>query len=277
MWEIVKAAFPEKQQKAIEKLNEKCPNFYDTYFVPTVQPKLDKVSFYKIKEVFTAGASASSFVESMNSSMGRWFLSSSNSFVEVITCCLQKDAQNIKEEQQALGIVNLNTNGLTADTDLVRACRSIFSDYITQKFQEQEVEATNYHAFVECSTVLQPGSATTLHITVKRKIITEAVRHIAVDISEHHQVGYIHPCKCPKYKNEGYACQHVLSASQLLTAQFSIRVCFSHIQHMFHKRYRCRTTLDLKFEGAFTIASLCLSSETSNDNDCVFEQTMQGE
>ena len=102
--------------------------------MPTVQPKLDKVSFYKIKEVFTAGASASSFVESMNSSMGRWFLSSSNSFVEVITCCLQKDAQNIKEEQQALGIVNLNTNGLTTDTGVVRACRSIFSDHITQKF-----------------------------------------------------------------------------------------------------------------------------------------------
>ena len=117
MWEIVKAEFPEKQQKAIKQLKEKCPKFYDTYFVPTVQPKLEKVSFCKIKEVFTAGASASSFVESMNSSMGRWFLSSSNSFVEVITCCLQKDAQNIREKQQALGIVNLNTNGLTIDTD----------------------------------------------------------------------------------------------------------------------------------------------------------------
>ena len=125
MWEIVKAEFPEKQQKAIEQLKEKCPKFYDTYFVPTVQPKLEKVSFCKIKEVFTAGASASSFVESMNSSMGRWLLSSSNSFVEVITCCLQKDAQNIKEEQQALGIVNLNTHVLTTDTDLVNACQSV--------------------------------------------------------------------------------------------------------------------------------------------------------
>ena len=159
----------------------------------------------------------------------------------------------------------------------MKACRSILSDYITQKIQEQEVEATNYHTFVEYSTVLQPGSATTLHITVKRKIITEAVRHIAVDISEHHQVGYIHPCKCPKYKNEGYACQHVLNASQLLTAQFSIRVCFSHIQHMFHKHYKRSTTMDLNFEGAVTISSSCLSSKTANDNDCVFEPTMQGE
>ena len=40
MWEIVKEEFPEKQQKAIEQLKEKCPKFYNTYFVPTVHPKL---------------------------------------------------------------------------------------------------------------------------------------------------------------------------------------------------------------------------------------------
>ena len=45
MWEIVKAEFPEKQQKAIKQLKEKCPKFYDTYFVPTVQPKLAGQSF----------------------------------------------------------------------------------------------------------------------------------------------------------------------------------------------------------------------------------------
>ena len=46
---------------------------------------------------------------------------------------------------------------------------------------------------------------------------------------------------------------------------------------MFRKRYRRRTTLNLKFEGAVTIANLCFSSETANDNDYVFEPTMQGE
>ena len=76
MWAIVKAEFPNKQQQAIAELEEKCPNFYEKYFLPTVAPKLEKVSFHKMKEVFTAGASASSFVESMNSSMGRWFVHS---------------------------------------------------------------------------------------------------------------------------------------------------------------------------------------------------------
>ena len=101
MWEIVKAEFPEKQQKAIKQLKEKCLKFYDTYFVPTVQPKLEKVSFCKIKEVFTAGASASSFVESMNSSMGRWFLSSSNSFVEVINNYLLPSKRCSKHQRGA--------------------------------------------------------------------------------------------------------------------------------------------------------------------------------
>jgi hypothetical protein len=157
----------------------------------------------------------------MNSSMGRWFVRSSNSFVEIITSCLHKDAQNMKEEQVALGVVNLNTTGLPTDSVLVKACRSVFSDYITNKFQAQEMDAQNYHAFVESVPILEQGTASLMHITVKRKIITEALRHIVIEISEHLEVAHIHPCKCPKFLNERYACQHGICASQLLTAQFS--------------------------------------------------------
>ena len=79
-------------------------------------PKLGNICFCDVKHVFTNETTANSFTESMNTSMGRWYFASSDSIVELIAHLLQKDAHIMKEEQQALGVVMLNTIGLPTDS-----------------------------------------------------------------------------------------------------------------------------------------------------------------
>ena len=154
---------------------------------------------------------------------------------EVITCCLQKRCS--KHQRGAVRTWDCEPeHKWTHNRHRFSEGMSVmFRDYIIQKCQQQELEERNYHTFVECSSVLQPGNVTTLHIAVKRKIITnlKAVQHIAIDISEHHQVRYIPPYKCPKYKYEGYVCQHV---SQLRSAFRYQALLFTSSQHTSAKK-----------------------------------------
>ena len=90
-----------------------------------------RLSNFEIDLNFPKLDPVSSFVESTNSSMGQSFAHSSNSFLGIITLCLQKDAQNMKEEQLTICVVNLNSTGLPTDITLVKACRSVFSDLIS--------------------------------------------------------------------------------------------------------------------------------------------------
>ena len=41
----------------------------------------------------------------------------------------------MKEEQDALGVVMLNSMGLPTDSCWGKACRGVFSDFITNKFE----------------------------------------------------------------------------------------------------------------------------------------------
>ena len=105
--------------------------------------------------------------------------------MELITHSLQKDAHMMKEEQQSLGAIMLNSIGLPTDSTWARACRGVFSDYITNKFEEQVKDSQHYHTFVaKTSTPLLdtiPGQPVQITVVVKRNIITEAERHITCD------------------------------------------------------------------------------------------------
>ena len=137
----------------------------------------------------------------MNSSMGRWYVSPSDSIVDLISQSLQKDAQNMKEEQDALGVVMLNSIGLPTDSCWGKACRGVFSDFITNKFEGEIKDSRNYHSFVSDNSthVLQqiPGQAVRIEITVKRSIVTEAERQIIVDINEYGTLQMLHACPLP--------------------------------------------------------------------------------
>ena len=109
MWNILGSETTELRDGAIEQLKLNCPSFYRQYFEPELLPKLKNICFCDNRDVFTNGTTANSYTESMNSSMGRWFVSASDSIVDLISQCLQKDAQNVKEEEQALGVIELNT------------------------------------------------------------------------------------------------------------------------------------------------------------------------
>ena len=122
MWDILGSETTELRDGGIEKLKLHCPSFYSQYFVSELLPKLENICFCDNKHVFTNGTTVNSYTESMNSSMGRWFVSASDSIVDLLSQCLQKDAQNGKEEEQALGVVELYTNGLAMCSLWVKAC-----------------------------------------------------------------------------------------------------------------------------------------------------------
>ena len=54
----------------------------------------------------------------------------------------------MKEEQHALGVVMLNSIGLPTDSCWGKACRGVFSDFITNKFEGEIKDSCNYHSFV---------------------------------------------------------------------------------------------------------------------------------
>ena len=90
----------------------------------------------------------------------------------------------MKEEQDALGVVILNSLGLPTDSCWGKACRGVFSDFITNKFEGEIKDSLNYHSFVSNNSThfLQqiPGQAVRIEITVKRSILTEAERQVNV-------------------------------------------------------------------------------------------------
>ena len=146
----------------------------------------------------------------------------------------------MKEEQQSLGAIMLNSIGLPTDSTWARACHGVFSDYITNKFEEQVKDSQHYHTFVaKTSTPLLdtiPGQPVQITVVVKRNIITEAERHISVNIHEDGALGNILPCPCPLHLNEGLPCRHIMAVVYLLTAQLSMEVSFLHIKHFFNHR-----------------------------------------
>ena len=77
-------------------------------------------------------------------------------------------------------MVELNTNGLATDSLWAKACRRIFSDFITKKFEHQIQDSMNYHAFVSKNSaqLLEriPGEQVQIQVIVKRNIITEALK-----------------------------------------------------------------------------------------------------
>ena len=247
MWDILGAEKSLLRDHAIEQLKIQCPIFFEQYFVPQLRPKLKSICFCEVKDVFTNGTTTNSYTESMNSSMGRWYVSPSDSIVDLISQSLQKDAQNMKEEQDALGVVMLNSIGLPTDSCWGKACRGVFSDFITNKFEGEIKDSHNYHSFVSDNSthVLQqiPGQAVRIEITVKRSIVTEAERQIIVDINEYGTLQMLHACPCPLHLNEGLPCRHVMAVVSLLTAQLQMTVTFEHIKCFFHKRWQRQVEL----------------------------------
>ena len=121
----------------------------------------------------------------------------------------------MKAEEQALGVVELNTNGLATDSLWAKACRRIFSDFITKKFEHQIQDSMNYHAFVSKNSaqLLEriPGEQVQIQVIVKRNIITEAQRHVLVDIKDDGTLQQIHPCPCSMHLNEGLPYRHIIN------------------------------------------------------------------
>ena len=241
MWNILGAETIAKRDDAIELLKIRCPIFYEKYFEKELLPKLRNICFCDVKHVFTNGTTANSFTESMNASMGRWYVAPSDSIVELITHSLQKDAHIMKEEQQALGVVMLNTIGLPTDSSWGKVCRGVFSDFITNKFEDQVKESQHYHAFVtKQSAVLLdqiPGAAAQIVVRVKRNIRTETERLVVVEIQEDGSLKRIEPCGCPLHLNEGLPCRHIIAVVSLLIAQLSIDISFEHLKHLFNSRW----------------------------------------
>ena len=246
------------------------------YFVNNLLPKLENICFCDVKHIFTNGTTANSYTESMNSSMGRWYVAPSDSIVELITHSLQKDAHMMKEEQQSLGAIMLNSIGLPTDSTWAKACRGVFSDYITNKFEEQVKDSQHYHTFVaKTSTPLLdtiPGQPVQITVVVKRNIITEAKRHISVNIHEDGALGNILPCPCPLHLNEGLPCRHIMAVVYLLTAQLSMEVAFLHIKHFFNHRWLRRVKI---FDDAPVAPSTMCSNfvqdiacEDGNEQEC---------
>ena len=244
--------------------------------VNNLLPKLENICFCDVKHIFTNGTTANSYTESMNSSMGRWHVAPSDSIVKLITHSLQKDAHMMKEEQQSLGAIMLNSIGLPIDSTWARACRGVFSDYITNKFEEQVKDSQHYHTFVaKTSTPLLdtiPGQPVQITVVVKRNIITEAERHIAVNIHEDGVLGNILPCPCPLHLNEGLPCRHIMAVVYLLTAQLSMEVSFLHIKHFFNHRWLRRVKI---FDDAPVAPSTMCSNfvqdiacEDGNEQEC---------
>ena len=291
MWDILGSETTELRDGGIEQLKLHCPSFYSQYFVPELLPKLENICFCDNKHVFTNGTTANSYTESMNSSMGRWFVSASDSIVDLLSQCLQKDAQNVKEEEQALGVVELNTNGLATDSLWAKACRRIFSDFITKKFEHQIQDSMNYHAFVSKNSaqLLEriPGEQVQIQVIVKRNIITEAQRHVLVDIKDDGTLQQIHPCPCSMHLNEGLPCRHIMAVVTLLTAQLAMHVDFGNLQIFFLPRFKrqvrlfskvcpklsttCTTVPELNGAIAIVPARAPHSTDSDHEAECATE------
>ena len=94
----------------------------------------------------TLGKKGSTTSEQSNSAFVAWMSSETFICTDLFQRCMEKEIQNSKEEQCAFNkqIVSNPVNVYTTDTPSMCVSRTLFSDFILDKYEEQRLEAAQY-------------------------------------------------------------------------------------------------------------------------------------
>lgn len=162
--------------------------------------------------------------ESGNASIDA-FMNDNKPHHELVQTLLQYESQQNNKERRRLEIMTLQLPGelKLMSNEVLKQCRSIFSDFITCKFEEQLQETAHYNA------TQAPNEIPTYHVS--RKEFPDKVRLVQRPMPSGNFV-----CSCLLSANAGLPCRHILC-------------CFSMLgeplfqQQYFHSRWERRFTL----------------------------------